>query len=73
VAFLSLTSSQVDANSTLDETLFQLIRTNFDDLNTRIVAFDEYGFLPNADKLFLNVNSSTDLASAITDNSPDFG
>jgi len=42
VAFLSLTSSQVDANSTLDETLFQLIRTNFDDLNTRVTSNETF-------------------------------
>ena len=38
MAFLALTSAQCDANSPLDETLMQLIRTNFDDHESRISA-----------------------------------
>jgi len=38
MAFTSLTSAQCDANSPLDETLMQLVRTNFDDLDDRVNA-----------------------------------
>ncbi len=36
MAFTALTSAQGDADSPLDETLFQAIRTNFDDHEARI-------------------------------------
>lgn len=39
MAFVALTSAQCDADSPLDETLFQQIRNNFDDLNSRLNAF----------------------------------
>lgn len=37
MAFLALTSGQCDADSPLDEPLFQLIRTNFDDHEARLL------------------------------------
>jgi hypothetical protein len=41
MSFLALTSAQCDANSPGDETLFQLIRTNFDDHETRIKTLED--------------------------------
>lgn len=38
MAFLALTAGQTDADSPLDQTLFDLIRTNFDDHETRFGA-----------------------------------
>lgn len=40
MAFTALTSAQCDANSPLDETLVQLIRTDLDDLNSRLSALE---------------------------------
>ena len=39
MAYVSLTSAQCDANSPLDETLMQQIRTNEDDLDARLQSF----------------------------------
>ncbi len=38
----------------------------FGDLKTRIVEPDEYSHLPNAEKLFLNINTENDLAAALS-------
>ena len=38
----------------------------FEDLKTRIVEADEYSGLPNAEKLFLNINTENDLAAALS-------
>ena len=43
------------------------LNTIFDELKTRKVGFDEYNFLPNADRLFLNVNTAIDLKAALDD------
>jgi hypothetical protein len=41
MAFTALTSGQCDANSPLDETLLQLVRTNFDDHESRIKSVED--------------------------------
>ncbi len=38
----------------------------FDNLKTRIVEPDEYDHLPNAEKLFLNINTKNDLTAALS-------
>ncbi len=43
MAFLSLTQGQVDADSPINETLMDLIRTNLDDLDSRIVGATSEG------------------------------
>ena len=40
MAFTALTAAQTDANSPIDQTLMDLIRTNFDDHETRIGAIE---------------------------------
>lgn len=42
MAFLSLLSSQTDADSPLDQPMFDTIRTNFDDLDSRVSAVSGY-------------------------------
>ena len=43
MAFTSLTAAQVDADSPINETLMDLIRTNLDDLDTRMSALGGEG------------------------------
>jgi molybdopterin-guanine dinucleotide biosynthesis protein A len=42
------------------------INAIFDDLKTRIVEPDEFGDLPNSEKLFLNINTHNDLVAALS-------
>lgn len=49
------------------------MHTIFDGLRTCFVGFDDYRVLPNAERLFLNVNRADDLIAAAADNFHDFG
>jgi hypothetical protein len=42
MAFTNLTAAQTDADSPLDQTLMDLIRTNFTDLDTRVSAIEAF-------------------------------
>lgn len=39
------------------------VNTIFDNMKTRVIGMGEYSFLPDAEKLFLNINTAADLAA----------